>query len=50
MVDAECRVHGLERLYVADGSVMPEAPRVNTNLATAAVAERVAERLSAAGS
>lgn len=49
VVDAECRVHGLERLYVADGSVMPEAPRVNTNLATAAVAERVAERLSVAG-
>ena len=37
---------GVEGLCVADASVMPEAPRVNTNLATAAVAERVAERLS----
>jgi choline dehydrogenase-like flavoprotein len=46
VVDASCAVLGLERLYVADASVMPEVPRVNTNLATAAIAERVAERLS----
>jgi choline dehydrogenase-like flavoprotein len=49
VVDQECRLLGLERLYVADASVMPEVPRVNTNLATAAVAERVAERLAGAG-
>jgi choline dehydrogenase len=49
VVDHECRVLGLEGLFVADASVMPEVPRVNTNLATAAVAERVAERLSGAG-
>jgi choline dehydrogenase len=46
VVDADCRVVGVEGLYVADASVMPEVPRVNTNLATAAVAERVADRLS----
>lgn len=49
VVDADCRVLGLDGLSVADASVMPEVPRVNTNLATAAVAERVAERLSDAG-
>lgn len=48
VVDQECRVLGVEGLYVADASVMPEVPRVNTNLATAAVAERVAECLSGA--
>jgi choline dehydrogenase len=48
VVDAECRVLGLEHLYVADASVMPEVPRVNTNLATAAVAERVADLLAGA--
>ena len=49
VVDADCRVLGVEGLYVADASVMPEVPRVNTNLATAAVAERVAEQLAGAG-
>ena len=41
VVDAECRVNGVEGLRVADGSVMPTIPRVNTNLSTAAIAERV---------
>jgi choline dehydrogenase-like flavoprotein len=49
-VDADCRVVGLEGLYVADASVMPEVPRVNTNLATAAVAERVSDLLAGAPS
>jgi 5-(hydroxymethyl)furfural/furfural oxidase len=40
-------VHGIEGLRVADASVMPTIPRVNTNLSTAAVAERVAELLRA---
>ena len=43
VVDAECCVLGVEGLYVADASVMPEVPRVNTNLPTAAIAERVAD-------
>jgi choline dehydrogenase len=42
VVDAECRVIGVEGLRVADASVMPTIPRVNTNLSTAAIAERVA--------
>ena len=45
VVDAECRVHGIEGLFVADASVMPTIPRANTNLSTIAVAERLAESL-----
>jgi choline dehydrogenase len=47
VVDATGRVHGVEGLYVADASVMPTIPRANTNLATAAVAERLAELIVA---
>jgi choline dehydrogenase len=46
VVDQGCRVLGYDGLVVADASVMPTIPRVNTNLTTAAIAERVAELLS----
>jgi choline dehydrogenase-like flavoprotein len=39
-------VLGYDGLVVADASVMPTIPRVNTNLTTAAIAERVADLLS----
>ena len=39
----------VSRAYVADASVMPEVPRVNTNLPTAAIAERVAAQLAGTG-
>lgn len=42
VVDSECRVLGVDGLRVADASVMPTIPRANTNLTTAAIAERVA--------
>jgi choline dehydrogenase-like flavoprotein len=42
VVDASCRVLGLEGLVVADASIMPTIPRANTNLATVAIAERMA--------
>ncbi|HEV8686531.1 MAG TPA: GMC family oxidoreductase [Gaiellaceae bacterium] len=45
VVDREARVLGYENLYVADASIMPTIPRANTNLSTAAVAERVADLL-----
>ncbi len=38
---------GVDGLRVADASVMPTIPRVNTNLSTAAIAERVAELVAA---
>ena len=39
------RVHGLERLHVADCSLMPVVPRANTNVPAVVVGERVAEAL-----
>jgi choline dehydrogenase len=45
VVDPSCRVLGVEGLLVADASIMPTIPRANTNLTTAAIAERVAETL-----
>jgi choline dehydrogenase len=46
VVDGDCRVFGVEGLLVADASVMPTIPRANTNLTTAAIAERVAAGLA----
>ena len=42
VVDARGAVHGIERLFVADASVMPTIPSANTNLPTIVVAERIA--------
>ena len=42
VVDQRARVLGVQNLVVADASIMPTIPRANTNLSTAAVAERVA--------
>jgi choline dehydrogenase len=42
VVDVHGRVFGVDRLYVADASFMPTIPRANTNLTTAAIAEKVA--------
>ena len=36
------RVHGVDRLWVADASIMPTIPAANTNLPTIVVAERIA--------
>jgi choline dehydrogenase len=47
VVDGDGRVLGLERLHVADASVIPTIPRANTNLTTIALAERLAERMAA---
>lgn len=38
-------VLGVDGLIVADASIMPTIPRANTNLTTAAIAERIAETL-----
>jgi choline dehydrogenase len=43
VVDASGRVLGVEQLFIADASIMPTMPRANTNLTTAAIAERLAE-------
>lgn len=45
VVDERGRVFGYENLVVADASIMPTIPRANTNLTTAAIAEKIAELL-----
>jgi choline dehydrogenase len=45
VVDSELRVRQLERLRVADASVMPTVTRGNTNAPTIMIAERLAEWL-----
>ncbi|MEE3328536.1 MAG: GMC family oxidoreductase [Myxococcota bacterium] len=47
VLDAECRVHGIPNLRVADASVMPTIPRGNTYLGCVMVAERVASKMKA---
>jgi choline dehydrogenase len=42
VVDLDCGVFGIEGLRVVDASIMPTIPRANTNLTTAAIAERIA--------
>ena len=47
VADERGRVHGLANVYVADASLMPVIPRANTHLTTVAVADRLAELLTA---
>jgi choline dehydrogenase len=48
VLDADCRVHGIEGLRVTDGSVMPTIPSGNTYLGCVMVAERIADKMKAA--
>lgn len=48
VLDADCRVHGITGLRVADASVMPSIPSGNTYLGCVMVAERVARKMLAA--
>jgi choline dehydrogenase-like flavoprotein len=45
-VDPAGRVHGLQALYVADGSILPRSSRVNPSLTIYAWALRMAEKLA----
>lgn len=45
VVDPQCRVLGVDGLRVADASIFPFVPRSNTNLATIAIGEVLADRL-----
>ena len=49
VVGSDAAVHGIERLHVADASIVPEPVRAGTHLTVVAVAERVAEVLRTAG-
>ncbi|HUZ23138.1 MAG TPA: GMC family oxidoreductase N-terminal domain-containing protein [Streptosporangiaceae bacterium] len=46
VVDTDLRVRGVERLRIADASIMPTVPRGNTNAPTIAIAERAADLIS----
>jgi len=41
--DQQCRVKGLQGLWIADSSVMPQVPRANANATAIMIGERVAE-------
>ncbi len=45
VVDAQCQVHGIAGLYVADASVLPTAGAVNTALTIMALALRVGDTI-----
>jgi choline dehydrogenase-like flavoprotein len=47
VLDASCRAHGIDNLYVADSSFMPTASGVNPSLTIAANALRVADAMAA---
>ena len=43
VVDQQCRVKGLQGLWISDSSVMPQVPRANANATAIMIGERVAE-------
>jgi len=45
VVDASLRVHGIERLRIADASIMPSLPRGNPNLACIMIGEKAADMI-----
>jgi len=45
VVDQHGKVHGLEGLYVADASIMPNCIRANTNITAMIIGERIADFL-----
>jgi choline dehydrogenase len=47
VVDGSGRVHGTERLFVVDASIMPTVPSGFTHLPTIVIAEKLAERVAA---
>lgn len=47
VVDGSGRVHGTERLFVVDASIMPTVPSGFTHLPTIVIAEKLAENIAA---
>jgi choline dehydrogenase len=49
VVDSTLRVHGIDNLYVADASIMPDVTHANTNLTCIMIGERVADFIRGEG-
>ena len=47
VTDQQCRVRGVESLWVADSSIMPQVTRANTNATAIMIGERVADWVAA---
>ena len=45
VVDPNCRLIGVENLFVVDASIIPVIPRANTHLTAVMIAERAASLL-----
>ena len=45
VVDPQCRVQGIDSLYVADSSIMPRLISSNTNAATVMLAEKASDMI-----
>jgi choline dehydrogenase-like flavoprotein len=45
VVDANCRIHGVDNLYVAGGAVFPTSSQANPTLTIVALAVRLAAHL-----
>ena len=43
VTDQQCRVRGVQGLWVADSSIMPQVTRANTNATAIMIGERVAD-------
>ncbi len=46
VVDPDCKVHGVDNLYVAGGSVFPTSGHANPTLMILALAMRLADHLN----
>ena len=44
-VDAQLRVHGIERLRVADASIISKEPGCNTNVPTIMIGEKASDMI-----
>jgi choline dehydrogenase len=48
VVDGHLKVHGLERLRIADASVMPRVPAANTMAPSMAIGEQASDFIKSA--
>ena len=49
VVDENCRVYGIDNLFIADASIMPDNVRANTNVTTMMIGERLSDSLKSLG-